>query len=460
MKKKFCSVPFNSVHLVPGGDVYVCGWSDEKIGNVLKEDIEKIWGGEKAEKIRKSIIEDSYQYCRAVSCPYLENDSLPYLTEEEMQREAVKSSCPTKYSVACDFTCNHSCPSCRDKIFVGDADYKEKLQKITDRLLPYLNAADEVVTCGNGDVFSSPQMLSMVERLRPEKDCFTLYIETNGVLFDEEHWKKMEHLAGYNVKVVVTPNSFEPKTFKYLNGGHDTYDRLIENLYFIRELRKKELVNFYEISIVVQDRNFLELPGFAERCLKDFEVDRVVVKPLYRWFCLPEDMYWHKDVLNPRHPYHQEYLEMLKAPILNEERVYFWGGRNLHEPELHPAYRYREYLELIQKLFATENLPNAIRAFFEKLEAASVYIYGDTLMSSIVCNILEKGICISAFIARDTDKDTICGRKVIRMEEYQSEMGDVVLVLNYHFFKNIKRDLDFGGFKGQLVRLDEFVNAL
>lgn len=460
MKKKFCSRPFDFLHLDPNGGVRICSWSDEKIGDLLKEDLEDIWNGEQADKIRESIIDGSYKYCRATSCPYLENDSLPYITEEEMKHKAVKKERPVNFNVACDFTCNHSCPSCRDSVFVGDAAYKENLQTVIDKIIPYLNSADTFSTCGNGDVFSSPQMFSMLERLQPEKEDLTISIETNGALFDEQHWKKIEHLAKYKIRVAVTPNSFEPKTFKYLNGGHNTYDKVIQNLYFMRDLRRKGLISFLEISMVMQDRNFWELPEFVERCLNDFEADMVTVKPLYHWFGLSEDMYWYKDVLNPKHPYHKEYLEMIEAPILNDERVFFWGAKNLHKEQEHPAYRYKEYLTIVTKLLEMEDSEEKIKNYFEKLNASSIYIYGDTELSIILCRILDKAVPVRSFIARDTDKESICGKPVLRLCEYESEKEDVVLVLNYHFFKNIKRDLDFRGFKGRAVGLDQFINEL
>lgn len=460
MKKKFCSRPFEHLHMDPNGKVRICSWTDEVVGNLLEESIEDIWDGERADKIRESIIDGSYKYCRATSCPYLENDSLPYVTEEEMAQLAVKTEKPMNFNVACDYICNHSCPSCRDSIFVGDETYKENLQITIDKLIPYLNAADSFSTCGNGDVFSSPQMMSMLEELQPENEDLTISIETNGVLFDEQHWKKIEHLAKYKIRVAVTPNSFEPRTFRYLNGGHNTYDKMIQNLYFIKELRKKGLVDFFEISMVMQDRNFWELPDFVERCLYDFEADMVTVKPIYRWFGLSEDLFWYKDVLNPKHPYHKEYLDMMKDPVLNDSRVYFWGAKNLHEAQDHPAYRNKEYLQLIAQMLETEDVGNKIKQYFEKQKLAKFYIYGDMELSPIICRIFEKAIPVQGFIARDTNKESICGKPIIRMCDYQSQEGDVVLVLNYQFFNNIKRDFDFSEFKGTLIRLDEMVKGL
>lgn len=458
---KFCRNPFNQVHLDPGGGVRVCGWTDEHIGNVLEQDFKEIWRGEKADKIRESILDGSYRYCRAISCPYLENDSLPDIDGEQLEKVKVPTEIPTSYSVACDFTCNHSCPSCRDGIFCGSEDYKQKLEKELEILVPYLSEANNIVTCGNGDIFSSPLMMKMLENLHPQNKNCRIQFETNGALFNEERWERIKHLGDYYLVVTITPNSFEEHTFKYLNGGHDSLKQVINNLLFIKKLKSKGLVNEIEISMVMQDRNFWELPQFAKRCIEEFDADRVIVKPLYKWFNLSEDNYWHKDVLNPLHPYHKEYLEMINDPYLNHNtKVYFWGANNLHPAILHPAYRYKEYLELVSRLISVEDFENKLEQYKVKNGIGDLYIYGDMEISSIICKLIDKIIPVRGFVARDMKRKSICGKRVISICDYQAKNTDFMLVLNYQFFSNIKRDFDFRGYNGRLVRLDELADEI
>ena len=458
---KFCSIPFEQIHLDPGGGVRVCGWTDESIGNILDESLETIWKGEKAEKIRQSILDGSYSYCRAISCPYLENDSLPDLDGEEL-REAVKiDDVPSKYSVACDFTCNHSCPSCRDSVFCGDKKYKDNLKKEIVILLPYLNKASHIVTCGNGDVFSSPFMMEMLERLNPENEAVEIQFETNGALFTRERWERIKHLGKYDLTFTVTPNSFEKHTFQYLNGGHDSLNHVIQNLYFMKELKQQGIINRIEISMVMQDRNFWELPEFAKRCIEDFDADQVVVKPLCKWFNLSEDNYWHKDVLNPIHPYHKEYLEMIRDPYLrNNDKIFFWGAGNLHPAQPHPAYRYKEYLELVSELMSLDDIEGRIKKFFDDRQINTIYIYGDMELSSVMYLLFRKAIAVEAFIARDVCRTQICGKPVIRLCDYQSADTDTIVILNYPFYKNIMRDFRFRGFQGNAINLLDFKNEI
>ena len=63
----------------------------------------------------------------------------------------------------------------------------------------------------------------------------------------------------------------------------------------------------------------------------------MVLKPVYQWGTMDEDVYWFKDVLNPMHPYHEEYLEILKHPALQDPRVYNFGGETSHEARPFPG---------------------------------------------------------------------------------------------------------------------------
>lgn len=151
---------------MPDGRVRICGWTDGTIGNLIEQDLDEIWKGEKAEIQRDAIRNGSFAFCRKTSCPFLENDTLPDLDEEEFDRKTVTSDAPVDFSVACDYVCNHSCPSCREKVFVGDSKYTENVNIMIDKLLPYLDKADYVLTDGNGDAFASPSIMRMMQEIR------------------------------------------------------------------------------------------------------------------------------------------------------------------------------------------------------------------------------------------------------------------------------------------------------
>lgn len=47
---------FHSVTVIENGDILICPFIHKKLGNILKDDIEKIWNSEKTKKLRKNIL--------------------------------------------------------------------------------------------------------------------------------------------------------------------------------------------------------------------------------------------------------------------------------------------------------------------------------------------------------------------------------------------------------------------
>lgn len=459
---KFCNRPFNSIHLDPNGGCRLCAWTDACIGNLAEDDLEVIWNSDNANKIRDAIRHGNYEFCRKTSCPMLENDSLPEI-DEKIVINYQADEFPTHYSVACDFICNHSCPSCRNEVFHPDDEYISRLKIILQKIQPYLNRKEtvKILTDGNGDCLASPYIMDMLENLYPKNDKCTITLETNGTLLDEEHWERIKHLAKYNLRVTVTPNSFIKTTYEYLNGGHLTYDKLMHNLLFIRELRERGDINWVRISIVLQERNFWEFPEFAQRCLNEFGADEVVAKPLYRWFMLSQEDYWFKDVLNPAHPYHKEYLRMLENPILNNSKIFYWGGHNLHKERLHPMSIYKEHINIAGRLMENRNAAEQIQERLHDLGVKFLYIYGDMDLGVILYQILAStDVNVKGFLARDIYVGERCGQKIKCLNDYEPNSDDTMLVLNYEFMEQIERDLHFMGFYGKIISVSELVKEI
>lgn len=331
---KYCSRSYEYLYLDnDNGDVYICPWMEPgitKIGNILEEDIETIWHGEKAEYYRNLFREGCYKYCRPQACPRVQNNDLPKIDNEEKYIKLTKTAPrPKVINLAYDSVCNQHCETCRPSVFIPPKDYAEKMNKIRERITPYINTAEEISASGHGDPFASPYMMDLLSGLKPENSNFKILLETNGVFFDEEHWERIKHLGKYNLHVVLTSNSFDEFTYKHISLGGN-YNKLMHNLEFIKTLRESGELKHYTSSFVVQDRNFREIPSFIERSLNEFGFDDVVLKPVYQWGTMPEKTFWFKDVLNPKHPYHAEYLEILQHPALKDSRVYNFGGDTVH----------------------------------------------------------------------------------------------------------------------------------
>lgn len=459
--KRFCEKVFKTLRVEPGGDIRFCPWMRESVGNILRDTVENLWNSERAKKIRETIVNQTFEYCQLESCPCILNGELELLTDDEFDNRAVPAAKPTEYDVGCDYICNHSCPSCRDSVFVPEKDYFTKLDEILGKLIPAINDAEYIITNGNGDMFSSPHFLKFMENIHPNNPNCRIDVQTNGVLLDEKRWECIKHLSEFKLCVVVTPNSFIEPTYKYLNGGHNSYERLMGNLHFLKELRAQGSISILSLTMVVQDQNFLEAPRFVKRCLEEFGADQVTLRPIFKWFCLSEEDHWVKNVKNPLHPYHKAYLEMLNDPIMNDPRVYHWGTSAIEEPAEHPAYRYRDYMHMISRFMIEEGILSNLERWFKEKNFNNIYIYGDMDVSDVFASIVRKsGIEIKGFIARDLKRKEISGCPVIRLSDYEPHPRDAVIVLAYNFFRQIKRDFGFYDYNCELIRLDELMKQI
>ena len=321
------------------GYICVCPWMEPKnafIGNLMKDDIAEAYNSEYANFLRKTMDEQSFKFCRPEACPHLQNNDLEEITTEEYENRKQKSYYPTEINMAYDFVCNQSCETCRPSAFVPPKNYAEQMKIIHEKLAPCLNTAKRITASGHGDPFASKYMMEVLENLRPTNRDLSILLETNGVFFDEKHWERIKHLADYKLEVVVTINSFDKFIYKHISRGGN-YERMMHNLEFMSQLRRENKISILANSFVIQDRNFREIPTFIKRSFENYAFDRVVLKPVYQWGTMDENVYWFKDVLNPMHPYHTEYLEIIQDPMLSDSRVYNFGGNTSHTSRPYPC---------------------------------------------------------------------------------------------------------------------------
>jgi organic radical activating enzyme len=326
---KFCSRPYEHLYISNNGVTNMCSWLRHPIGNLSEISMDELWNGKKANEVRASIEDGSFRYCDAISCPLLSNDILPDLTQEEFDKKIkeYKNKSAVEFNLAYDKVCNHACPTCRDEIFVADNRTKELVKKIDDKILPYLEDAKLIMASGNGDVFASQSMMKLLSSFTPKnKDCI-IKLETNGALV-QKNWNFINNFKDNKIQIVVTPNSYERETYKYLSGGLDNLDKTIEGLKFLGKLRTENKIDELKVTMVVQDTNFREIPNFIKRSIEEFNVDIVQLRPVMKWFKISKEAYLQKNVLNPLHPDYEAYIEVMKDPICSHPKVFHWSGIN------------------------------------------------------------------------------------------------------------------------------------
>ena len=337
---KFCHRFYEYLYIDDNeGGLYLCPWMEpgnSSIGSLMFKSIDEAYNSDHANYLRSTMDDQSFSRCRREACPHLQNCDLEDITSEEYEYRKKARYYPTTINMAYDFVCNQSCETCRKTVFVPPANYAEQMKTIQSELAPFLDSAVRITASGHGDPFASKYMMEVLENLRPSSPELSILLETNGVFLDEAHWERIKHLGSINLSIVVTTNSFDEFTYSHISRGGN-FQKVMRNLSYMSELRKSGAVKELVHSFVIQDRNFREIPAFIKRSFSEFAFDSVVLKPVYQWGTMDEDVYWFKDVLNPCHPYHAEYLEIIQDPALKDPRVYKFAGGTLHPARPFPG---------------------------------------------------------------------------------------------------------------------------
>ena len=144
LKQFVCPEPFKRFDIGPDGNVLVCcgHWLPTSIGNFINDPIDDVLNSEKAQHLRRSVTDGSYQYCNHLECASMIHDRLVPRTETadadiehaiEFQDFRVKRV--EQVLFALDQSCNLSCPSCRrEQIMEKASDSAEKAEAVELKL--------------------------------------------------------------------------------------------------------------------------------------------------------------------------------------------------------------------------------------------------------------------------------------------------------------------------------------
>ncbi len=458
---KFCENPFKYAYLAPQGEVRPCPWMHITLGNLYEQDIADIWHSPAAETARRSIKNGSFAFCRKTSCHFLEKDELPDLSEEEFAQKAKATDLPVYINIANDLTCNIACTTCRKGVYCPGEGEKEKIDSALEDILPVANQAELLELNGYGEFLANPSFIRLLNRLEPVRDDLKILLETNGVLFDEYHWEQFSHLSKYDLRVTVTLNSLRRDVYRYLSGGFDHRDRVLENLRFLSKLRRDGKINLLSVTMVVQDCNFWEVPEYI-RTLSDereFMFDTIMMKPLYKWYKMDEETYWFKNILNPQHPYHRSYLKILEDDCWKDPKVYDWGCHNIRESIPHPLKQEEIYRKILSRIYDNEDglMPaEYLKKCVDRLGAKRIGFYGKNEFSLEFAKLLrETGAEIFQLTWALED---CCGEFTkVAKQDFKPDMADAMLIIDFFKGGYWFNDLRALGYRGPIVTVEDLV---
>ncbi|MDR3407663.1 MAG: radical SAM protein [Methylovirgula sp.] len=322
LKTHVCLKPFQNLETTNRGHVHVCcpDWLPTPIGD-MNSDLLRQWAGPTAQKIRASVLDGSYKFCSRQHCRDIADRCLPHRDHPKVKETLAAFSganipAPVLVQLSHDRSCNLSCPSCRKERIVADKAEQEQLDAIFEgSALPLLRGAKIVYITGSGDPFASNHFRRVIKRLnRQDFGHLRFDLHTNGQLFDERAWRDLD-LAGRVRSVEISIDAADPETYGIVRRG-GTFQNLRKNLAFIAGLRRTGEVRRLKFSMVVQARNFTEMPAFV-RLGEEFAADHVYFQMIRNWGTFSDAEFKAEFIGDPAHPRHKELIAILEAPEMS-----------------------------------------------------------------------------------------------------------------------------------------------
>jgi hypothetical protein len=322
-KKYICGAPFNYTEVYDDKQFLCCpSWLPIDVND--GKGILSSFTSEKSIDIRKSILDGSYKYCDDVQCPFLARlknnqiprNFIPKTTESIKQFEEITH--PTIVNFCFDRSCNFQCPSCRNELINYSGKLRQsvdlKLKEVEEEISPYVK---RLYLSGSADPFFSSAFRKFLLNLDEKKftKLKSIHLHTNASLWTPTLWEKMSKIHKYVNSCEISIDAATKETYENKTRIGGNWEVLCKNLEFIVLI---PTIKHYSFSFVVQDTNYKEIYDFyimIEKYIKT-RTHRVrwEVKTNFitNWGTYTDEEFFNKDVSNPNHPEHQQFLHELE----------------------------------------------------------------------------------------------------------------------------------------------------
>ena len=141
---------------------------------------------------------------------------------------------------------------------------------------------------------------------------------SNGILLNEENLQKLkQHFK--SIRLNISIDAAKESTYKELRRGGN-WNVLMDNLYRIGKMRRNNDIEYVEIRMVVQKRNYKEMIDFIQLG-KKYQVDKVVFTKLLNWDMYSAEDYLEEAMLNKDGSIKRELDQILRTEIFKDEIV-------------------------------------------------------------------------------------------------------------------------------------------
>lgn len=280
---KLCHAPFVSINFEQNGNMRACCYNSTEILGIYPADsVEQAWFGEKADKLRNYILDNSLEGgCR--SCKeqlYAHNFQgskiVPY--DKYAQKRNVITSFfkgnkntvewPKVFEFEISNICNLECIMCNGYFSSAIRKNREKLPKLhspyderfIEQLKPFLPHLTDVKFLG-GEPFLIELYYKIWDELINQKHKGKIYITTNGTVLTP---KAKSYLERMDASLIISIDSLEKNNVERIRKNAK-YETLIENInWFIAYSRKRK--NYLTFAVCPMVSNYHELVNIVRFC--------------------------------------------------------------------------------------------------------------------------------------------------------------------------------------------------
>ena len=324
-----CKQPFEFLEIFEHGTFMCCpDWLPENLG--VPENIGVNWRSEKANKIRESILDGSYSYCREKKCPKLtglkEGKTFGMVPKEEFLKEydGTKQVVPRDVKFNFDRSCNLKCPSCRTDFITYDLNKADQTTELIKKIEEQLGQGLKRIECtGSGDPFFARSFRKWMMTFDPTKypNLDSIHLHTNATLWNESNWSKMSNIHKFVNSCEISIDAASKEVYENRTRLGGKWDDLVNNLKFISKLPNLETV---VLSFVVQKSNledFDKFYYFAESIFGNSGKKwSVFYGSLTNWGTFTQEQHKELNISDPTHELYPELISKYKT-LPKTERI-------------------------------------------------------------------------------------------------------------------------------------------
>ena len=289
---------------------------------------EEIWNGEKAQELRKTILDGSYKYCNLDMC-YFKKDK-----QIDFEAAPIMSKYPKVVKFSHELQCNVRCLMCRDKHIYSTKEETDKLNSLIEPIfIPMLRDAEIVWLNGSGEFFASKHMRTLAKKVAEVYPDLKFGIHSNGLCFDKKNCDEIgitDRIDYVQISLHAATKSTYDKVVK-----DSDFNRIKKNLKWLCELKNQGKIKAIDLIFVLSSVNYKDMVKFQQ--LANKLGCRTIYSTFRDWGTEMGKKFENYAVFEPYHPEYKKLAKILKNPIFKSPNCVLQNSlQKIMETEIEP----------------------------------------------------------------------------------------------------------------------------